>query len=152
MSNYVLQTALTLVRAGLPVIPIGPNKRPAIETWKGYQTRVPTPEEWIAWCASRRCGLAIVLGAVSGNAEVIDIDDPSVLRPWYDLVEAVSPGLVSHLVIVQTPTNGRHLYYRCAIIQGNQKLAVNSNREVMIETRGEGGVCLDTPKSRMVPP
>jgi Bifunctional DNA primase/polymerase, N-terminal len=145
MTNHVLQTALTLVSADLSVIPIGADKRPAIETWKGYQTRIPTPEEWIAWCASRRCGLAIVLGSVSGNAEVIDIDDPSVLRPWYDLVEAVAPGLVSHLVIVQTPTHGRHLYYRCAIIQGNQKLAVNAKREVMIETRGEGGYTLIPP-------
>jgi hypothetical protein len=51
MTNPVLQTALTLLYAGLSPIPIGANKRPAIASWKGYQTRLPTPEEWIAWVA-----------------------------------------------------------------------------------------------------
>ena len=65
---------------------------------------------------------------MSGNTEVIDVDDTSVLRPYYDLLEAVAPGLVARLVIVKTPTNGRHLYYRCSVIEGNQKLAVNAQR------------------------
>src|SRR5262245_49345408 len=145
MTNQVLQTALTLLRAGLSVIPIGPNKRPAIASWKCYQTRLPTPEEWTGWVASRRCGLVIVLGAVSGNAEVIDVDDPSILRPWYDLVEAVAPGLIARLVSVQTPRNGRHLYYRCPVIEGNQKLALDAQRHTMIETRGQGGYTLIPP-------
>src|SRR5262245_22163022 len=115
MTNQVLQTAFILVPAGFSAIPIGPNKRPAIASWKAYQTRLPTREEWTGWVASRRCGLAIVLGSVSGNAEVIDFDDVSVLRLWYDLVEAIAPGLVSRLVIVQTPRKGRHLYYRCPV-------------------------------------
>jgi Bifunctional DNA primase/polymerase, N-terminal len=142
MTNPVLDTALTLVRAGVSVIPIGAHKRPAIETWKGYQDRLPTLEEWIAWAASRRCGLTVVLGPVSENAEAIDFDDLSVLRPWYDLVEAMAPGLIARLVTVETPTHGRHLYYRCPVIEGNQKLAVNAQRQTMIETRGAGGYTL----------
>jgi Bifunctional DNA primase/polymerase, N-terminal len=145
MTNPVLQTALTLVRAGVSVIPIGAHKRPAIASWKGYQTRLPTPEEWTAWCAQGPCGLAIVLGSVSENAEAIDVDDISVLRPFYDLVEAMAPGLVARLAIVKTPTDGRHLYYRCPVIAGNQRLAVNARREVRIETRGEGGYALIPP-------
>jgi Bifunctional DNA primase/polymerase, N-terminal len=145
MPNPILQTALRLVQAGLSVIPIGADKRPAIASWKGYQNRLPTPEEWIAWAASRRCGLAVVLGSVSGNGEVIDVDDPSVLGPWYDLVEAMALGLVARLVIVKTPTDGRHLYYRCAVIAGNQRLALNAQREVRMETRGEGGYALLPP-------
>ena len=62
--------------------------------------------------------------------------------PYYELVEAVAPGLVSRLVIVQTPSNGRHLYYRCPVIEGNQQLALNARRQTMIETRGEGGYAL----------
>jgi hypothetical protein len=145
MTNPVLQTALTLVGAGLSPIPIGANKRPAIASWKSYQTRLPTSEEWTAWVASRRCGLAIVLGLVSGNAEAIDVDDLSVLQPWYDLVEAMAPGLVARLVIVKTPTDGRHLYYRAPVIASNQKLAVDAQRQTMIETRGEGAYALIPP-------
>jgi hypothetical protein len=145
MTNPVLQTALTLVRAGVSVIPIGANKRPAIVSWKGYQTRIPTPEEWTAWCAQGPCGLAIVLGSVSENAEAIDVDDISVLRPFYDLVEAMAPGLVARLAIVKTPTDGRHLYYRAPVIASNQKLAVDAQRQTMIETRGEGGYALIPP-------
>jgi hypothetical protein len=145
MPNQVLQTALTLLRAGLSAIPIGAHKRPAIASWKCYQIRLSTPEEWTAWVASRPCGLAIVLGLVSGNGEMIDFDDTSVLRPWYDLVEAMAPGLISRLVIVKTPTNGRHFYYRSPVIEGNQKLAVDAQRQTMIETRGEGGYALIPP-------
>ena len=145
MTNHVLQPALTLLHASLSVIPIGADKRPALDAWKCYQSRLPTPAEWTAWCARRPCGLAIVLGAVSGHAEVIDVDDPAVVRPWYDLIEAVAPGLVARLVIVQTPTNGRHLYYRCPLIAGNQRLALNAQRATMIETRGEGGYALIPP-------
>jgi hypothetical protein len=145
MTNQILQAAFTLLRAGLSPIPIGPHKRPAIASWKCYQTRLSTPEEWTGWVASRRCGLAIVLGSVSGNAEVIDFDDLSVVRPWYDLMEAIAPGLVSRLVIVKTPRNGRHLYYRCPVIEGNQKLAVDAQRQTMIETRGQGGYAVIPP-------
>jgi putative DNA primase/helicase len=67
------------------------------------------------------------------------------LRPWYDRVEAVAPGLIARLVSVETPTNGRHLYYRSPVIEGNQKLALDAQRQTMIETRGEGGYALVPP-------
>jgi hypothetical protein len=38
--------------------------------------------------------MAIVAGEVSGSLEILDFDDTSTLKPWYDLVEAVTPGLV----------------------------------------------------------
>jgi Bifunctional DNA primase/polymerase, N-terminal len=145
MPDRVLQTALTLLRADLSVIPIRAHKRPAIPSWKCYQTRLPTPEEWTAWVASRPCGLAIVLGPVSGNAEAIDVDDYSVLGSWYDWVQSMAPGLLSRLVIVKSPRNGRHFYYRCPVIEGNQKLALDAQRHTMLETRGAGGYALIPP-------
>src|SRR5262249_30399554 len=48
--------------------------------------------------------------------------------------------------VVYTPTNGRHVYYRCATIAGNQKLAqhpdANGRPKTDVETRGEGGYVL----------
>jgi Bifunctional DNA primase/polymerase, N-terminal len=145
MRNPVYEAAHRLVRAGVSVIPIGRNKRPAIASWKPYQARPATVAELAEWFSGRDVGLAIVAGPVSGNTEVLDIDDIATLKPWYAYVEAVAPGLISRLVVVETPTGGRHLYYRCATIQGNMKLAVNANREVMIETRGEGGYSVIPP-------
>jgi hypothetical protein len=44
---------------------------------------------------------------------------------------------------VQTPSDGRHLYYRCETIAGNlrlaQRLGVDETPETVIETPGEGG-------------
>jgi Bifunctional DNA primase/polymerase, N-terminal len=144
-NDSVFDTAQHLVQAGVSVIPIGTHKRPAIPSWKPYQTRRATMAELEAWFAHHDAGLAVVAGKVSDHVEILDFDDPAVLKPWYDVVDAVAPGLVSRLVAVMTPTGGCHLYYRCAIIQGNQKLAVNAQREVMIETRGEGGYALIPP-------
>jgi hypothetical protein len=145
MPNLVLQTAFTLVRAGVSVIPIGAHKRPAIASWKPYQARLATMAELVEWLSNDKAGIAIIAGSISGNIEILDFDDITALKPWYALVESLAPGLISRLVVVMTPTGGRHLYYRCASIQGNMKLAVNSNREVMIETRGEGGYALIPP-------
>jgi hypothetical protein len=145
MTNPVLQTALTLVGAGVSVIPIGANKRPAIASWKPYQARLATMAELVEWLSNDKAGVAIIAGSISGNIEILDFDDITALQPWCALVESLAPGLISRLVVVMTPTGGRHLYYRCASIQGNTKLAVNSNREVMIETRGEGGYALIPP-------
>jgi hypothetical protein len=145
MTNPVLQTALTLVGAGVSVIPISANKRPAIASWKPYQARLATMAELLEWLSNAKAGIAIIAGSISGNIEILDFDDITTLNPWYTLVESLAPGLISRLVVVMTPTGGRHIYYRCASIQGNTKLAVNSNREVMIETRGEGGYALIPP-------
>ena len=48
------------------------------------------------------------------------------------------PDLYSNLVIAQTRSGGYHIYYRCSSIAGNLKLSIKKNREVLIETRGEG--------------
>jgi hypothetical protein len=77
------------------------------------------------------------------------------VRPWYEMVEQVAPGLVSRLVVVQTPREGRgrHFYYCCTVIGGNTKLAQGLRSDVqgqmkvatLMETRGEGGYCLIPP-------
>jgi Bifunctional DNA primase/polymerase, N-terminal len=158
MTNPLLDTARQLVSAGVSVIPIKADgsKAPAstllpidavtmTPSWKPYQTRIANDKELVHWFSKPHVGIAIIAGAVSGNIEILDFDDPSTLRPWFELVEDAAPGLIARLVLVKTPTGGEHVYYRCATIQGNQKLAVNAQREVMIETRGEGGYALIPP-------
>ena len=76
----------------------------------------------------------------------MDFDDPTLFPPFVAMVEALCPGLIRGLPVVQTPTDGRHLYLRCQTIQGNLKLARKAGPEgkpvTVIETRGEGGYVL----------
>jgi KaiC/GvpD/RAD55 family RecA-like ATPase len=46
---------------GVPVIPIQPNKVPALKEWRPYQTRMPTREELDGWFVKRNpWGVAII--------------------------------------------------------------------------------------------
>jgi hypothetical protein len=104
-----------------------------------------------------RRGLAYVCGAVSGNLEVIDCDDVFLCPEYLDLIKAHDPELYERLVIIETPSGGKHLLVRCEKIEGNQKLAMRAvevpegtegakkdgdrwiKLEVLFETRGQGG-------------
>ena len=141
----VATMAASYQKAGLSVIPIRADgtKAPAINSWKPYQSKRPTLEETQDWFSQGDDGIAIVCGEVSGGLEVLDIDDASKFKPFELLVKNLAPGLWKKLTIVKTP-NGYHIYYRCAEVSGNQKLAQRNGsngdgRSVLIETRGEGG-------------
>jgi putative DNA primase/helicase len=86
---------------------------------------------------------------VSGQLEILDFDAPETFTPWGDMVDAIAPGLLPRLPLVQTPSDGKHVYYRSAVIEGNQRLAqrpdAKGRPEVMIETRGEGGYAIIPP-------
>jgi hypothetical protein len=95
-------------------------------------------------------GIAIICGAISGGLEVIDVDTKhdttgSLWEELKGLIEDNLPELYSRLVIAQTRSGGYHIYYRCSQIKGNLKLAIKLNREVLIETRGEGGYVVAPP-------
>ena len=122
--------ARRLVAAGLPVIPILPNgsKAPPLD-WKCYQSRRPTEAELLVWFGRPRFGLAIVCGEISGHLEVLDFDASEVFAPWGPGRELSQASC--NAPVVHTPSDGRHVYYRCEVIEGNQKLAqaVHARRE-----------------------
>jgi putative DNA primase/helicase len=165
------EAARAYVRAGLSLIPIRADgtKMPAFELlprvwdaqagkyrrpWSGYRARRPTPAEVRAWFwdSVGEYGMAVLGGAVSGNLEIADLDNWGVVAPWTKLVEQKAPGLLERLVRVKTPRPGMHVYYRCPVIAGNQKLARipdpehdNEKPKTIIEVKGEGGYCLAAP-------
>lgn len=62
------------ISRGLPIIPLRPNKKPLIPSWKPYQARPPKPEEISRWKKDkRRPAWAIVTGACSGRI-TLDFD------------------------------------------------------------------------------
>ena len=148
MTNSSLaDEAVRLIQSGLSVIPIRRDgSKAAAVPWKEFQERIATRDELKEWFSQER-GLAIVTGEVSGNLEVIDLDDPGLFDPWIGLVkEHGGEELGNKLPVVLTPC-GYHIYYRNQDeVEGSQKLAQaqqpNGRPQVLIETRGEGGYVL----------
>lgn len=124
---FLLDTARAYRAAGLCVLPADLKlKKPAVSTWKMYQTRLPTEAEITRWFSNVGSpAMCMVCGAVSGNLEVLDFDcQGEAFESWRELVEAEAPGLVDRLLIERSQSGGRHGAYRCVTpIPGNLKIA-----------------------------
>ena len=154
----MLKAAKFYTNNGFSVIPIGDNKR-AIFPWTEYQSKIMDDQTLKYQFTNDRCkNIAIIGGPVSGGLEIIDVDlkyDVSG-NLWARLQDALSD-LLPLLYIVRTKSGGYHLYYRCEVVEGNQKLAMrhatkeelketpHAKEIVLIETRGEGGYVLAPP-------
>ncbi len=132
-------------------------------TWKPFQTQRPTGADLQKWFGSGEArGIAVVTGRISGNLEVLDYDKIGVYDEWADAcTQSGLSDLVERCPLIETPSGGRHMLYRCEeAVAGNQKLAEEAvavpegtdgarqvegkwvKVETMIETRGEGGYIL----------
>lgn len=155
----MLTAAKYYTAQGYSVIPTGSNKR-SLLTWSQYQKTIPTAANIAEeFSHPNAVGLAVICGKVSGGLEVIDVDTKYDLSgDLFDrLCAAIDPAIWSKLYIVQTKSGGYHLYYKCEVIEGNQKLAMrpptneelrqnpNTKQVVLIETRGEGGYVIAPP-------
>jgi len=154
----MIKSANFYISQGCSVIATGDTKR-ALLPWKEYQTRMLTDDEIaIQFSHPQAVGIAVICGAVSGNLEVIDIDTKydTTGTLWEEYKKEIEP-LLPKLYIVRTKSGGYHIYYRCEVINGNQKLArrpataeeikdnPNVKEVVLIETRGEGGYVIAPP-------
>lgn len=139
----MLECVTPYLMAGIACLPAA-NKHPIVE-WTRYTKEFPhlslfnaPPEQ-----------LAVVCGQISGNLEVIDIDNKwdktgDVLNELLKVGDAFD----LRLCVNKSRNNGYHLFYRCEEISGNQKLAKISkgtSRITVIETRGEGGIIIVPP-------
>lgn len=157
-AKEILAAARQYVAAGSSVVPISTDgsKTPAIK-WKEFQSRIASDDEVRRWWRYPS-GIGIICGAISGNLEVIDNDAPELWTEYCELIESHDPELYKRLVVIETPSGGKHTYYRCEQIGPNQKLAMRAVEvpkntpgakqdgdrwiilEVLFETRGEGGL------------
>src|SRR6185369_16353423 len=106
-------------------------------SWKQYQKTPPSEAEIDAWIRNGCVlGYGILAGNVSGNLEVIDVDDCTAKEGLLELLSERLPDLLPNLPMVDTPKGGLHIYYRCEEIEGNQKLAwvaEKNERHILIE-------------------
>lgn len=151
----LLPTALEYHRAGLKVIPVNSDKRPACK-WKQYQTS-QTEEQVRQLFSQPVWGIALLTGQ---GIEALDFDQKYCLGEKELFQEylrhpAVRSFPVPSLYIQTTKNAGWHVVYKCAEIGGNTKLAerpataaeaeAGDKTKVLIETRGTGGYIVVAP-------
>ena len=126
---------------GLSIIPVSSTKQP-FKSWSQFQKVESPVADWHTHYAKGGY-VGIICGKVSGNLELIDIDEKN--DPQHTITQEflslIPQPLLDRLIIQTTVNSGSHLIYRCqeAEIEKNQKLALHSDGAVIIETRGEGG-------------
>lgn len=135
--------------AGCAVIPIAENKKASVR-WAEYQQRRPSLQRLNHWLRNQPAGIAVLGGTISGNLEILDFDDPAAwtqfaTNPPDHITELLDR--IRHGYEEQTPKGGRHLIYRIdgKPVPGNTKLAADTDGQVRIETRGEGGYAVVAP-------
>jgi len=107
-------------------------------TWKPYQFRKPTDEEIQKWFFSgKERNIAVVLGSVSNNTFVIDLDSPELVT----LVKSKVPRLFEETLVVES-SRGVHLYFYGNIPVKSMKFQHSLGE---IDIKGEGGYVLAPP-------
>lgn len=113
MNTY--ETALQWRDLGVATIPIlAHSKSPALDSWKKYQTELPTLRELRIWFENTNYGICVVTGWA--DLVVIDWDDALAYSQWLASLNGAY-SLVARTYRVQT-RRGVHLYFRCRDVQG----------------------------------
>ncbi len=153
-NQTILDTALELHAAGYSVIPIRPDgtKAPAI-AWKQYTQQRPTLEQLHTWFTDNQHDIAVIQGHISRNAELTELEGraAAALPELRDLAHNSGIGELWDRITLgwteTSPSGGYHFHYRITgdSVPGNQKIARNTAREVLAETRGENGYVIIAP-------
>lgn len=160
MSLDARQAALDAWESGLSVLPPKEDGSKAPDgQWLYFQQHRASLAQINAWYGINeiplRSGCGLVCGAVSGNLECFEFDSGGRLYEHYkataralghgDLIDRLDQGYLE-----QSPSGGYHWLYRCDVISGNTKLAVATDKQSLIETRGEGGYIIVAPSNGKV--
>jgi putative DNA primase/helicase len=153
----LLETALTLHQQGYTPLPIKPDgtKMPAVR-WKPFTDTQPTIDQVTDYFTRIDTdGIGIVTGASSGQLEMLEVEARGA-HLTSRLAELLNDHSASELWarintgwVEISPAGGIHWHYRTSDgpARGNTKLARNASKEVLIETRGQGGFTVIAPSA-----
>ena len=129
----ILEWALEYYKWGWNVIPVRTKtKRPALKSWKQYQTKRPTEKQIHKWFSGNNRNIAVVLGPVSNDLVCRDFDKMQGYERWGNLY----CDLAKKLPTVRT-AQGMHVYFEADVV-GIKHFEDG-------ELRGKGGYCLLPP-------
>ena len=143
------QTAIEFHNLGLNPVPTGKTeKAPLVKDYTKKRMKLEDIDkfEWE--------GIAVSCGVFSRGLECLDFDLKNATDPQFimDRFKAmVSEKLLEKLYCERTPSGGYHFFYRCEDVSPSQKLAVNDDDEIIIETRGEGAIAKTFPSKDYTP-
>lgn len=167
----LLNAALAWHDAGYTILRASTDgsKRPAGTAWKQYQTSRPDRTQIQAWFRGNYPGIGMVCGAISGGAEMLELEGRAVgegtHRHLLDLIDAAGLRPLWEQIATgyaeDTPSGGIHWIYRIADapVPPNTKLACRPATQdelaqdpkdkikVLAETRGEGGWVVIAPSN-----
>ena len=141
-SDELREVARRYYIAGLNVLPANRAQKRPVGSWKKWIDDRPNVDDFNRlFAGSNFDALAIVCGKTSGGLEIIDFDQKGAA---FESFKAAF-GSLDGFPIESTQSGGKHIGYRSENCENNQKLANLANGEVLIETRGQGGICLVAP-------
>ena len=116
-SGSIDNSAQAYERLSMSVIPLK-GKRPALNSWKAYQTKRATTEDIKGWNNQGLLeNVGIVCGKVSNNLVVLDLDGAG----GYPAFAATFPKLAKTYTIATGGGTGSHLYFRVEQIPASVK-------------------------------
>lgn len=139
--------ACNLLKQDFSVGVVGSSKAP-IHSWTKNQNTPATKQEIYKLLGNKKAnGICVFTGY--DNLEVIDVDlkndlSGTLYERLQEEFENQLPGLWKQFRRVKTRSGGYHLYYKCEVVEGSQKLAV-CHTKVLIETRGRAGLVVAPP-------
>ena len=145
-----LQEALRYYKLGFSLVPIAPQSKvpmtkllPLVDgkpSWRPYLVERATEEEIRQWYATYpKLNMAVACGPISGGLVVIDFD---LEAETYWAHWLVATGELGEALPVAQTGKGLHAYLRYRSPVPSIPLAQTENGAMIIETRGQGGLCM----------
>ena len=146
-SPTIWEAARRYLASGFSVIPCK-YKKPMLKSWEYYQTQRPKLHEINYWFGHEERGqsIGLVLGAISHNVVVVDLDGWASVR----LFQINFPHLLNTFSVMSGSLSGLHLYYRLEALPQNMSLHMPLFEEkIGIEIRGNGQYVIAPPSPHL---